>query len=71
MQSSRELYQKQIGVEESEIATMPEEEQEELALIYMAKGLPEEEAKQVAARIMADGERPRSHVSRRAGYRPR
>ncbi len=54
VQSSRELYQKQIGVEESEIATMPAEEQEELALIYMAKGLPEEEAKQVAARIMAD-----------------
>jgi VIT1/CCC1 family predicted Fe2+/Mn2+ transporter len=54
VQSSRELYEKQVGVEESEIATLPEEEQEELALIYMAKGLPEEEAKQVAARIMAD-----------------
>jgi VIT1/CCC1 family predicted Fe2+/Mn2+ transporter len=54
VQSSRELYEKQVGVEESEIATMPEEEKEELALIYMAKGLPEEEAKQVAARIMAD-----------------
>jgi VIT1/CCC1 family predicted Fe2+/Mn2+ transporter len=54
VQSSRELYEKQVGVEESEIATMPEEEEEELALIYMAKGLPEEEAKQVAARIMAD-----------------
>jgi VIT1/CCC1 family predicted Fe2+/Mn2+ transporter len=54
VQSSRELYEKQLGVEESEIATLPEEEKEELALIYMAKGLPEEEAKQVAARIMAD-----------------
>jgi VIT1/CCC1 family predicted Fe2+/Mn2+ transporter len=54
VQSSRELYEKQMGVEESEIATMPEEEEEELALIYMAKGLPEEEAKQVAARIMSD-----------------
>jgi VIT1/CCC1 family predicted Fe2+/Mn2+ transporter len=54
VQSSRELYQRQVGVEESEIATMPEEEEEELALIYMAKGLPEEEAKQVAGRIMSD-----------------
>ncbi|HEY2512480.1 MAG TPA: VIT1/CCC1 transporter family protein [Polyangiaceae bacterium] len=54
VQSSRELYEKQVGVEESEIATMPDEEREELALIYMAKGLPEEEAKRVAARIMSD-----------------
>jgi VIT1/CCC1 family predicted Fe2+/Mn2+ transporter len=54
VQSSRELYAKQVGVEESEIAALPEEEQEELALIYMAKGLPEDEAKQVAARIMGD-----------------
>ena len=54
VQSSRELYEKQVGVEESEIATLPDEEREELALIYMAKGLPEEEAKRVAARIMAD-----------------
>jgi VIT1/CCC1 family predicted Fe2+/Mn2+ transporter len=54
VQSSRELYEKQMGVEESEIATLPEEEEEELALIYMAKGLPEDEAKQVAARIMSD-----------------
>jgi VIT1/CCC1 family predicted Fe2+/Mn2+ transporter len=54
VQSSRELYEKQVGVEESEIATLPDEEKEELALIYMAKGLPEESAKQVAERIMAD-----------------
>lgn len=54
VQSSRELYEKQVSVEQSEIATLPDEEKEELALIYMAKGLPEEEAKQVADRIMAD-----------------
>jgi VIT1/CCC1 family predicted Fe2+/Mn2+ transporter len=54
VQSSRELYEKQVGVEESEIATIPDEEKEELALIYMAKGLPEGEAKQVAERIMSD-----------------
>jgi VIT1/CCC1 family predicted Fe2+/Mn2+ transporter len=54
VQSSREAYEKQVGVEESEIATIPDEEKEELALIYMAKGLPEDEAKQVAERIMTD-----------------
>jgi VIT1/CCC1 family predicted Fe2+/Mn2+ transporter len=55
VQSSRELYEKQVAVEEAEIAAMPDEEKEEMALIYMAKGLPEDEAKQVAERIMADG----------------
>ena len=54
VQSSREAYEKQIGVEEAEIAAIPDEEKEELALIYMAKGLPEDEANQVAARIMSD-----------------
>jgi VIT1/CCC1 family predicted Fe2+/Mn2+ transporter len=54
VQSSRELYERQVGVEESEIATIPDEEREELALIYMAKGLPEAEAQQIAARIMSD-----------------
>ena len=37
-----------------EIATAPEEEQEELALIYQAKGLTSEAAHDLAARIMAD-----------------
>jgi VIT1/CCC1 family predicted Fe2+/Mn2+ transporter len=35
---------------------MPEEEQEELELIYQAKGLPAEEAKKLAARIIANPE---------------
>jgi VIT1/CCC1 family predicted Fe2+/Mn2+ transporter len=55
VQSSRELYERQVGVEEAEIAATPDEEEEELALIYMAKGLPEGEAQQVAERIMSDG----------------
>lgn len=54
VQSSREAYERQVAVEESEIATLPDEEEEELALIYMAKGLPEDEAKQVASHIMSD-----------------
>jgi len=54
VQSSRELYEHQIKIEEEEIAANPEEEREELALIYQAKGLPEEQARQVAERLVND-----------------
>jgi VIT1/CCC1 family predicted Fe2+/Mn2+ transporter len=54
VQSARELNQRQIAIEAEEIATVPEEEQQELALIYEAKGLTEEEAKVIAAKLMAD-----------------
>lgn len=53
VQSSRELYEKQIDVEAHEIRTNPAEEAEELALIYQAKGLSEEHARDVATRLMA------------------
>ena len=52
VQSSRELYEKQIGIEAAEIRAQPEEEAEELALIYQAKGLTEAHAREVAARLM-------------------
>jgi vacuolar iron transporter family protein len=54
VQSSRELYEHQIKIEAEEIAAGPEEEQEELALIYQSKGLPEERAKELAVHMMAD-----------------
>ncbi len=54
VQSSRELYTRQIRVEEMELEEVPEEEEEELALIYQAKGVPEKEARNMAHRIMAD-----------------
>jgi predicted membrane protein (TIGR00267 family) len=54
VQSSRELYEHQIKIEKEEIAANPEEEQEELALIYQSKGLPEDRAKELAAHMMAD-----------------
>ncbi|GAB4496562.1 MAG: hypothetical protein OHK003_02060 [Anaerolineales bacterium] len=54
VQSSRELYENQIKIEAEEIAENPEEEQEELALIYQSKGLPEDRAKEMAAHMMAD-----------------
>lgn len=55
VQSSRELYERQIGIERDELADAPEEEMEELALIYRAKGLSPEEARSTAERIISGG----------------
>jgi VIT1/CCC1 family predicted Fe2+/Mn2+ transporter len=52
--SSRELYQSQIATEASELATAPEEERQELALIYEAKGLSTAEAESLAGRLIGD-----------------
>lgn len=54
VQSSRELYGQQIALEARELAEVPEEEEEELVLIYRAKGLPEEQARSLASRLMDD-----------------
>jgi len=54
VQSSRELYQEQIERERDEIASDPEEEVEELVLIYRARGLAETDARALAARLMGD-----------------
>lgn len=56
MQSQRELFEYQIGLERDELATYPEEEAEELALIYNARGVPLEEARHIAHRLIKDPE---------------
>ena len=53
--SARELAQAQIAVEADELHHFPEEEKQELMLIYQAKGLPEAQAKALADRIITDG----------------
>ncbi len=52
--SSRELYQKQIATEAMELEEVPEEEKEELVLIYQAKGLSEAEARALANQLLSD-----------------
>jgi VIT1/CCC1 family predicted Fe2+/Mn2+ transporter len=52
--TARESAQRQIDTEASELEHVPEEEQEELALIYQAKGLPEDLAKTLAERLIAN-----------------
>lgn len=54
VQSSRELNEKQLKVEADELMAAPAEEEEELSLIYQAKGLPEAEAKALAKKLIAD-----------------
>jgi VIT1/CCC1 family predicted Fe2+/Mn2+ transporter len=56
MRSQREMFEYQIGLERKELAQYPEEEAEELALIYAARGLPRDEAVALARREIADPE---------------
>ncbi len=56
VQSSRELFQRQISIEKAEIASAPEEEAEELALIYQARGLSEQQAHELATSIISNQE---------------
>src|SRR5437763_15533022 len=52
VQSARELNQHQVAIERQELQEAPEEEQEELALIYQSKGIDEKTAKELAANLM-------------------
>jgi vacuolar iron transporter family protein len=54
VQSQRELYEQQIAIETEELEMSPEEEREELSLIYQAKGVPREEAEDLATRIVSN-----------------
>ncbi len=54
VQSSRELYEKQIGIERAEIEANPQEEAAELALIYQSRGIDEAQARELAQRILSD-----------------
>ncbi|MFL2784570.1 MAG: VIT1/CCC1 transporter family protein, partial [Dehalococcoidia bacterium] len=52
MKSQRDVYEHQISSEREELEMWPEEEEEELVLIYRAKGIPENEARKIAANII-------------------
>jgi VIT1/CCC1 family predicted Fe2+/Mn2+ transporter len=52
--TARESAQRQIATEADELEQVPDEEKEELALIYQAKGLPEDLAKALAERLIAN-----------------
>jgi vacuolar iron transporter family protein len=54
VRSQRELFEHQIGLERAELEEYPEEETEELALIYQARGLDLERAREMARAVMRD-----------------
>jgi vacuolar iron transporter family protein len=54
VKSSQELYENQMQLEMEELENNPEGEQRELALIYIAKGVPEAQAQAIAADLMQD-----------------
>jgi len=54
MRSQREMFEYQIAQERDELERYPDEEAEELALIYAARGIPIETAREVARALIAD-----------------
>jgi len=52
--NARELAKTEISKEAEQLEQWPQSEEHELALIYLAKGLPKSDAKRVAAEIMND-----------------
>jgi VIT1/CCC1 family predicted Fe2+/Mn2+ transporter len=56
VRSQREMYEYQIALEREEVAEYPEEEAEELALIYHARGVELEQARAVSRALLANPE---------------
>lgn len=54
VKSSQELFENQMQLEMDELETNPEGEEKELVLIYISKGIPEDQAKAIAKDIMSN-----------------
>ncbi|HLP18269.1 MAG TPA: VIT1/CCC1 transporter family protein [Bacteroidota bacterium] len=54
VKSSQELYENQMQIEMEELETNPAGEMKELALIFMTKGIPEDQAHTMAEEIVKD-----------------
>lgn len=52
VKSSQELYENQMQLEMEELEINPEGEKQELKLIYMAKGIPEDQAADIVEELM-------------------
>lgn len=64
VRSQRELYENQIELERDELTLYPEEEATELAYIYKARGIPENEAHNIANLIISNPEKALDTLSR-------
>jgi vacuolar iron transporter family protein len=56
VKSSQELYERQMALEMDEIVANPEGELKEITLIYMAKGIPEAQSRDMAEKAMSNPE---------------
>jgi VIT1/CCC1 family predicted Fe2+/Mn2+ transporter len=56
MRSQREMFEYQIGLERDELGEYPEEEAEELALIYATRGMDLEEARRITRALVQNPE---------------
>jgi VIT1/CCC1 family predicted Fe2+/Mn2+ transporter len=56
VRTQREMYEYQIALEREEVAEYPEEEAEELALIYEARGVEIQQAREVSRALLAHPE---------------
>jgi VIT1/CCC1 family predicted Fe2+/Mn2+ transporter len=57
VRSQKDIYEHQIDIERAKLEGCPEAEEEELVLIYRAKGIEESQAKIIASALMADPNR--------------
>jgi len=64
VRSQREMYEYQIALEREELREYPEEEAEELALIYSARGLPLDRAREMAKSLFTDHDRALDALAR-------
>jgi vacuolar iron transporter family protein len=64
VRSQRDMYEHQIALERAEVSAYPEEEAEELALIYQARGIPLEQAREMSRALFAQPEQALDVLSR-------
>jgi VIT1/CCC1 family predicted Fe2+/Mn2+ transporter len=64
MRAQREMFEYQIGLERDELAQYPEEEADELALIFEARGVARDEAQNMARSLIGDPDRALDTLTR-------
>ncbi len=64
MRSQREMFEYQIGLERDELREYPQEEAEELALIYQTRGMKLSDARRFAKNLLKDPERAMDALAR-------
>jgi VIT1/CCC1 family predicted Fe2+/Mn2+ transporter len=71
VRSQREVFEYQIAIERQELAEYPEEEMEELSLIYQARNVPKVEADKLAKLMISNPETALNTLAREElGFNP-